>query len=419
MTQPDIIVIGGGAAGMMAAGQAAQTGSRVLLLEKMPLPGRKLGITGKGRCNLTNVADIRDFLDHFGASGRFLRQAFARFFNRELMDFFEDLGLKLVTERGGRVFPASGQAGDVLKVLRKWLQRSGVTVETSAPVEELVFNEGRIVGVICKGRELPCRAVVLATGGASYPATGSTGDGYRFAADAGHKIIAPRPALVPLETAGPAAGRMAKLNLRNINARLFVDGKKTAEAFGELVFAEFGVTGPVILTLSTLAVDALRGNRKVVLSLDLKPALDEQKLDRRLLRDLDARGKEPLDSLLRGLLPKAMVPVCLDLIGLPGDKIGATLNTKERKKLRHWIKDFRLEVTGHRPFAEAIVTAGGIDTREVDPRTMESRLVKGLYLAGELLDLQADTGGYNLQAAFSTGWLAGRCAALAAGECRT
>ena len=418
MTQPDIIVIGGGAAGMMAAGQAAQTGSRVLLLEKMPLPGRKLGITGKGRCNLTNVADIRDFLDHFGASGRFLRQAFARFFNRELMDFFEDLGLKLVTERGGRVFPASGQAGDVLKVLRKWLQRSGVIVETSAPVEELVFNEGRIVGVICKGRELPCRAVVLATGGASYPATGSTGDGYRFAADAGHKIIAPRPALVPLETAGPAAGRMAKLNLRNINARLFVDGKKTAEAFGELVFAEFGVTGPVILTLSALAVDALRDNRKVVLSLDLKPALDEQKLDRRLLRDLDARGKEPLDSLLRGLLPKAMVPVCLDLIGLPGDKIGATLNTKERKKLRHWIKDFRLEVTGHRPFAEAIVTAGGIDTREVDPRTMESRLVKGLYLAGELLDLQADTGGYNLQAAFSTGWLAGRCAALAAGGCR-
>jgi len=259
---------------------------------------------------------------------------------------------------------------------------------------------------------------VLATGGASYPATGSTGDGYRFAADAGHKIIAPRPALVPLETAGPAAGRMAKLNLRNINARLFVDGKKTAEAFGELVFAEFGVTGPVILTLSALAVDALRDNRKVVLSLDLKPALDEQKLDRRLLRDLDARGKEPLDSLLRGLLPKAMVPVCLDLIGLPGDKIGATLNTKERKKLRHWIKDFRLEVTGHRPFAEAIVTAGGIDTREVDPRTMESRLVKGLYLAGELLDLQADTGGYNLQAAFSTGWLAGRCAALAAGGCR-
>jgi hypothetical protein len=416
MTYPDIIVIGGGAAGMMAAGQAAQAGSRTLLLEKMPLPGRKLGITGKGRCNLTNVAEIREFIEHFGPSGRFLRQAFARFFNQELLAFFENLGLPLVTERGGRVFPASGQAGDVLKVLRKWLERSGVEIETSARVEALVVVDGRISAVVCHGRQIPCRAAVLATGGASYPATGSTGDGYTFAAAVGHSIIDTRPALVPLETAGPAAGSMAGLNLRNIRARLLIDGKKAAEDFGELVFTEFGVTGPVILTLSGLAVDALRNGRKVTLALDLKPALDEEKLDRRLLRDLEVRGKEPFDSLLRGLLPAQMVPVCLDLVELPAARLAATLTAKERRRLRQWIKDFRIEVTGFRPFAEAIVTAGGVDTREVDPQTMESRRVKGLYLAGELLDLQADTGGYNLQAAFSTGWLAGRCAARAVAE---
>jgi predicted Rossmann fold flavoprotein len=416
LTQPDIIVIGGGAAGLMAAGQAAQAGSRTLLLEKMPLPGRKLGITGKGRCNLTNSAEMREFIAHFGPSGRFLRQAFARFFNTELMDFFEDLGLKLVTERGGRVFPASGQAGDVLRALRRWLQECGVEVQTSAAVESLVMTDGRVTGVLCNGREIPCRAAILATGGASYPATGSTGDGYHFAATSGHHIIDIRPALVPLETADSVTGRMAELNLRNIKARLLVNGKKVAEDFGELVFSKSGVTGPIILTLSGLAVDALRSDHKVELSLDLKPALDEQKLDRRLLRDLDARGKEPIASLLRGLLPAVMVPVCLDLVDLPAERTAATLNAKERRKLGRWIKDFRLEISGHRPFSEAIVTAGGVDTKEVDPRTMESRLTGGLYLAGELLDLQAETGGYNLQAAFSTGWLAGRCAAQAVQE---
>jgi predicted Rossmann fold flavoprotein len=413
MLSPDLIVIGGGAAGMMAAGQAAQAGCRTLLLEKMPLPGRKLGITGKGRCNITNTAEVDEFIRHFGPSGCFLRQAFARFFNHELMDYFEGLGLPLVTERGGRVFPASGKAGDVLKVLQRWLRRSGVDMETSTVVERLVTVDGRISAVVCRGREIPCHAAVLATGGASYPATGSTGDGYKFAAAVGHRIVDIRPALVPLETAGPAAGRMAELNLRNIRARLFVDGKKASEGFGELVFTGFGVTGPVILTLSGLAVDALRNGREVDLSIDLKPALDEEKLDRRLLRDIDARGKEPLSSLLRGLLPRQMVPVCLDLVGLPPERSAATLTGKERRSLRRWIKDFRLEVTGFRPFAEAIITAGGVDTREVDPRTMESRRIKGLYLAGELLDLQADTGGYNLQAAFSTGWLAGRSAARA------
>ncbi len=413
MKTPDIIVIGGGAAGLMAAGQAAQAGSRVLLLEKMPQPGRKLGITGKGRCNLTNCCEVQDFVCRFGTSGRFLRQAFARFFNTELMAFFEELGVPLMTERGGRVFPAGGQATEVVKALQKWLRNAGVVLQTSAPVEALLLHDGRVTGVRCEGREIPCQCVVLATGGASYPATGSTGDGYRMAAAAGHRIVPVRPALVPLETRSPATGRMAQLNLRNIRVKLLVDGKKTAEDFGELAFTAFGVSGPTILTLSGQAVDALAAGRRVSLSLDLKPALDEEKLDRRLQRDLDARGRETLASLLRGLLPAPMVPVCLDLLRLPGDGSAATLKAKDRRRLGRWIKDFSLEISGHRPFSEAIVTAGGVDLEQVDPRTLQSRCVRGLYLAGELLDLQAETGGYNLQAAFSTGWLAGRSAALA------
>ncbi len=413
MKTPDIIVIGGGAAGLMAAGQAAQAGSRVLLLEKMPQPGRKLGITGKGRCNLTNCCEVQNFVCRFGTSGRFLRQAFARFFNTELMAFFEELGVPLMTERGGRVFPAGGQATEVVKALQKWLRNAGVVLQTSAPVEALLLHDGRVTGVRCEGREIPCQCVVLATGGASYPATGSTGDGYRMAAAAGHRIVPVRPALVPLETRSPATGRMAQLNLRNIRVKLLVDGKKTAEDFGELAFTAFGVSGPTILTLSGQAVDALAAGRRVSLSLDLKPALDEEKLDLRLQRDLDARGRETLASLLRGLLPAPMVPVCLDLLRLPGDGSAATLKAKDRRRLGRWIKDFSLEISGHRPFSEAIVTAGGVDLEQVDPRTLQSRCVRGLYLAGELLDLQAETGGYNLQAAFSTGWLAGRSAALA------
>ncbi|MBN2428960.1 MAG: NAD(P)/FAD-dependent oxidoreductase [Deltaproteobacteria bacterium] len=408
---PTIVIIGGGPAGLMAAGQAATMGARVLVLEKMDRPALKLGITGKGRCNITNIAEVREFINHFGKSGLFLRQAFSRFFNTDLMDFLENIGLKLVAERGGRVFPASGKALDVVGFLLKWAKNSGVQIRTASPVDGLLIKDGVVKGVVCKGENIYCHAVILSSGGASYAATGSTGDGYRLAETAGHRVIPIRPALVPLETAGNQAGRMADLNLRNINVKMLVDGKKRREAFGELVFADFGVTGPVILTLSGETVDLLQLGKKIELSIDLKPALDERKLDARLLRDLEARGKEPVNSILRGLIPREMVPVCLDSISLPSDRRGNSLSAEERKRLRYWLKDFRLEVTGHRPFAEAIITAGGVDTREVDPRTMESRKVKGLYFAGEVLDLQADTGGYNLQAAFSTGWLAGRSAA--------
>ncbi len=411
MTRRKVIVIGGGAAGLMAAGQAAEAGAETLLLEKMKRPGRKICITGKGRCNITNIAGISDFISHFGKTGNFLRQAFARFFNKELMEFLDELGLKQVKERGGRVFPASGKAPDVLKVLLKWLKQSGVTIKESSPVEELIIEGDRITGVVTLGRKIPCDAVILATGGASYPVTGSTGDGYRLAGTAGHQIIPIRPALVPLVTAGNIAGRMADLNLRNIKVRMLVNGKKYKEAFGELVFSKFGLTGPVILTLSGYAVDAIQNGNQVTFAIDLKPALDENKLEARLLRDFASRGNDDFASFLRGLMPREMVPICLELTNIPADRKVHSISTKERRRLRAWLKDFRLEVTGFRPFAEAIVTAGGIDTKEVDPRTMESRLVKGLFLAGELLDIQGDTGGYNLQAAFSTGWLAGRSAA--------
>jgi len=410
MDKQKIIVIGAGPAGLMAAGQAKLAGADSLLFEKMARPGRKLSITGKGRCNITNIADVADFIVRFGKTGTFLRQAFARFFNIDLMNFFTGLGLDLVTERGGRVFPESGKAQDVLAVLLKWIKDCGVEIRCSSPVDEILTSNGSVTGVSSRGKKILCNAVILITGGASYPVTGSTGDGYWLAKSLGHSVVPIRPALVPLETFGDVAQRMAGLNLRNINVRMLVNSKRHKQEFGEAVFTEFGLTGPVILKLSSEAVDAMRDGCKVIFSFDLKPALDDKKLDLRLIRDFESRCNEEISSVLRGLLPKEMVLVCLEFLKISPGKTAGSITAKERRQLRCWLKDFQIEITGHRPFSEAIITAGGIDTREVDPRTMESRLVKGLFIAGELLDIQADTGGYNLQAAFSTGWLAGRSA---------
>jgi predicted Rossmann fold flavoprotein len=411
MNAPRVVVIGGGPAGLMAAGQAAEAGADTLLLEKMKRTGLKLCITGKGRCNITNIAEVSDFISHFGKTGLFLRQAFARFFNTELIEFFHQRGLKLVTERGGRVFPASGKAPDVHRVLRQWTIKAGVRIVHSAPVDKMLTHHERLTGIVSQGREISCDAVILATGGASYPATGSTGDGYRLSQSAGHSVIPVRQALVPLETSGEAAKTMAGLNLHNVNTRMLINGRKKREHFGEVVFTDFGITGPSILTLSGDAVDSLNSGHHVVFSIDLKPALEEKKLDARLLRDIALQGIKPINSLLRGLIPREMVPVCLNCIEIPGERTACTISAKERRRLRTWLKDFRMEVTGCRPFSEAIITAGGVDTREIDPRTMESRRTKGLFFAGEVLNVQADTGGYNLQAAFSTGWLSGRSAA--------
>ena len=412
-----VIVIGGGAAGLMAAGQSAAQGADTLLLEKMRRPARKLRITGKGRCNLTNVAPRSEFLSHFAPNGNFLKPAFFQFFAPDLIAFFHDLGVRTVTERGGRVFPAGGQAQDVVDALVRWVEEMGVKLLTRSPVSSLIVNRGHISGVRVShpsgGRTYHADAVIVATGGASYPATGSTGDGYRLAEAVGHTIVPIRPALVPLETAGDVAPRLQGLTLRNVKLRAWAGGVKIAEEFGELLFTHFGVSGPTVLTISRRVVDALRGGQNVHLSIDLKPALDEQKLDARLRRELDTHGKKQYKTILRELLPRKLIPVCIEMTGIPPDKRGNQITAHERKRLRRWLKDFDLQVSGHRSWNEAIITAGGVSTREVDPHTMASRLVKGLFFAGEVLDIDADTGGYNLQAAFSTGWVAGRAAANA------
>lgn len=401
------IVIGGGAAGLLAAGRAAERGAEVILCEKMGQTGRKIGISGKGRCNLTNCADLNEFMAHFGKNGRFLRQCFQHFFSEDLIDFFKQRKLNLVTERGGRIFPESGRALDVVKVCNDWLTSERVDVRKTAPVTKIIVKNGQVEAVVCGGKNVHCENVVLATGGKSYPRTGSSGDGYKLAEALGHTILPPRPYLVPLVSPDPKVHSMAGLDLRNVQVRLYLDGKRKDQAFGELSFTGFGLTGPIILSLSGQIVDALDQGKKVQISLDLKPALESKKLDDRLIRDLVKRREESIDSILRGLLPRQMVPVCLASCGISPDTAAATFPGKVRKQLVQWLKDFRIEISGYKSFNEAIITAGGVSLKEVDPQTMESKLIKGLFIAGELLDLQADTGGYNMQAAFSTGWLAG------------
>jgi predicted Rossmann fold flavoprotein len=419
-----VVVVGGGAAGMMAAGQAASAGAPVLLLERTARLGTKLRITGKGRCNLTNTADLDDFLAHFafpdegGTSHLFLRNAFARFFAPDLVAFFEDLGVPTVEERGGRVFPASNDAHQVAEALARFAREQGAEIRLRSRVGRLLCDGGarrgaavRIQGVTLQdGQQVAASAVVVATGGASYPKTGSSGDGYRLAEQVGHSIVPVRPALVPLVIAGSEPRAMMGLSLRNVEVRLLLDGQEFARDFGEMLFTHFGVSGPIILTLSGPAVARL-GKGRLEMSINLKPALSPEKLDARLRRDLDRFGKRAYRNLLKGLLPLKMIDVVVARTGIPPDKPGHQITAEERGRLRELLHDFRLAIVGHRPLEEAIVTAGGVDTREIDPQTMASRSVEGLYFAGEVLDVQADTGGYNLQAAFSTGYVAGRAAA--------
>lgn len=406
-----IIIIGAGAAGLMAAGKAAEAGADVIVLEKKERPGRKLRISGKGRCNLTNTAPLKEFIGHFGANGKFLRQAFNQFFNDDLIEFFKKLGVPTEVERGGRVFPAENDARLVVDALTAWVKKSGAKIITRVSAQELLLDDNRIIGVKTE-RDTPADAVIIATGGKSYPATGSTGDGYAFAKTAGHSIISTRPALVPLEMTDHTAKDLQGLSLKNVRASVWYDNKKQADEFGEMLFTHFGLSGPIIISLSRLVVDALNENKKVTVSIDLKPALDEKKLDNRLLRDFADASNKQMSNILKGLLPAKLIPVCLDLNKLQADKPANQITADERKRLRMWLKNFKFEITGHRGYAEAIVTAGGVCLKEVNPRTMESKLVKNLYFCGEVLDIDGETGGFNLQAAFSTGWLAGISAAV-------
>ena len=407
MNEFDVIVVGAGPAGLMAAGRSAELGNKVLVLEKMERAGRKLLITGKGRCNVTNAAGIGEFINKVYPNGRFLRNAFSQFFSNEIIELLQKYNVELTLERGGRYFPASNKSEDILKALLKWVNELKVEVRCNHRVEKLLIEDNNIVGLKVNGKQLIARHVILATGGKSYPATGSTGDGYELAKQAGHSVVQARPALVPVETEGPLAKNLQGLNLKNVKAVVWVNDKKAGEDFGEMLFTHFGLSGPIILTLSRIIVDALQQKNKVEITIDLKPALDEQKLDKRLIRDLNEHGKKKVINIFRLWLPSSMVPVFIELLGLDPKKECHQVSSKERKLIRHLLKNLRFKVINHRPFKEAIITAGGIPTDEISPKTMESKLLKGLYFAGELIDVDAETGGYNLQIAYSTGWLAG------------
>ena len=406
----DIIVVGAGPAGLLAAGRAAELGAKVLILEKMYAPGRKLLITGKGRCNITNSAEISEFIKHVFPDGRFLRSAFSNYFSEDIIELLQKFGVESTLERGGRYFPASNKSLDILNALLDWINKLGVEIKCNQRVEKLLVENGKITGVKANGENFAAQKVILATGGKSYPGTGSTGDGYELARQAGHTIEKPIPALVPLETKGSMAQNLQGLNLKNVKAVIWVDGKKAGEDFGEMIFTHFGLSGPIILTLSRIAVAALQNNKKVEITIDLKPALDEQKLDARLIRDLNEQGKKLIGNIFKEWLPASMIPVFIEKLQINPEKECHQVTGNERKQIRNLMKNLCFEVSHNRSFKEAIITAGGIVTSEISPKTMESKLVKGLYFAGELIDLDAETGGYNLQIAYSTGWLAGNSA---------
>ena len=411
MSDCDVIIVGAGASGLLAAISACRSGQNVVAVEKNARAARKLMITGKGRCNVTNSDDIKDFMSNIYPEPRFLYPAFKSFFSSDILAMLDEAGVEVVLERGGRYFPASGKAVDVVDALVATARNAGAKFMFSASVTEIIVANGAVCGVKVRDergeKTLQADKIIVCTGGKSYPLTGSTGDGYDFAQKCGHTVTETLPALVPLVGKDDFFSRLSGLALKNISASLWVDGKKSHEEFGELEFTDFGVTGPVILTMSRWAVIALHENRKVHLSIDLKPALDEKKLDARILRDLDANGKAKLKALFREWLPMQMIPVFISLAKLDGEKLASQLFGDERRRIVALMKDFAFDIVGHRDFNEAIVTSGGVSVDEINQKTMESKLVKGLFFAGEVLDVDANTGGYNLQLAFSTGWLAG------------
>ncbi|HZJ79849.1 MAG TPA: NAD(P)/FAD-dependent oxidoreductase [Dysgonamonadaceae bacterium] len=407
MSNFDVIVIGAGPAGLLAAGRAAELGGKVLVLEKMKHEGRKLLITGKGRCNITNDAPISEFIKHVYPNGRFLRNAFSSFFSKDIIKLLEEHGVESTLERGGRYFPASNRSRDVLNALLQWVKNQNVEICCGYRVEELLVEENTVIGVKANGKKFLCNHVIMATGGKSYPATGSNGEGYELARRVGHSVVKARPALVPLETKGDLAQKLQGLNLKNVKATVWVNGKKRADDFGEMIFTHFGLSGPIILTLSREVVRELQDKNRVEVSIDLKPALDEQKLDTRLIRDLNEHGNKKLLNIFKLWLPASMISVFIELLNIDTEKECNQVSSKERKQILYLMKNLVFKISNYRSFKEAIITSGGINTKEISQKTMESKIVKGLYFAGEMIDMDAETGGYNLQIAYSTGWLAG------------
>lgn len=424
-----VLIVGGGAAGMMAAVSASDSGAEVCLIEKNEKLGKKLFITGKGRCNVTNAADMETLFANVCTNRKFLYSAFYDFDNQALMAWLNEAGCPLKTERGDRVFPVSDHSSDVIAAFRRELQKRKVRILLNTEVESLVIRElgdenakaqvKQITGVrLADGQALEADAVIVCTGGLSYPSTGSTGDGYRFAEAAGHKTTERSPSLVPFDVKEPWCKQLMGLSLRNVEARFVCGKKEVYRGFGELLFTHFGVSGPLILTASSFYGKKGDKNKEVIdndtmLYIDLKPAMDMEQLDRRLLRDFDENKNRQFKNALGGLFPVKLIPVMVQLSGIDPEKKVNEITREERKHFAVLIKNLPLTVTGTRSYAEAVITRGGVSVKEIDPSTMESKKVKGLFFAGEVLDLDALTGGFNLQIAWSTGHLAGsKCGAM-------
>ena len=403
-----VVVIGGGAAGLMAAVIAGREGAKVTLLEKMNYVGKKMGITGKGRCNITNACDMSDFIKNTPGNGKFLYGAYERFTNEDLLQLLHDAGLETKVERGGRVFPASDSALDVRNTFMKLMKHYGVDVHLEEPVKKLLVDDGVVTGVVTDRETYHADAVVIATGGKSYPATGSTGDGYILAAQVGHKITDIRPSLVPIVTEESWVKDLMGISLRNVELSVVAKNKVQAKMFGEMMFTHFGITGPIVLSLSHTVGKLMRKKNIGTIGLDinLKPALSPEILDKRLQKDFDLYSKKQLINGMKDLLPSRLIPLIIELAGIDLQKPINQISKEERQQIGYMLQHMPLTVKGLRPVEEAIVTAGGISLKEFNPKTMESKLVKGLYGAGEVLDIDAFTGGYNLQAAFSTGYVA-------------
>jgi predicted flavoprotein YhiN len=437
----DIIVVGGGAAGLMAAGRAAQMGAKILLLEKTDGCGKKILISGKTRCNLTNSAELKHFISMYGDNGRFLFSAFHIFFRPELLDFLNNHGLATKVERGGRIFPVSDNAHDVLRVFTKYLSENNVEIKLNTKVTGITTKNNAVCSVKTQNVNYYCKAVILASGGATWPATGSTGDGYKISSDLGHSIIKLKPALVPLIVREQnLAKSMQGVSLRNVRATAFlgdaasIDSTLTPDCtygrgekksprhpviesrFGEMLFTHFGLGGPIILLMSLAVVDALEKG-PVCLLIDLKPALSREQLHKRLQRDMDNFSKRKISGIMKEYLPAKMIDPFIELTGIDQEKLAHQITAVQRGKIVELLKALRFNIKSPLPLEKAIVTAGGVSLSQIDQRTMASRLITGLYFCGEVMDIDADTGGYNLQAAFSTGYSAGENAAQYVKRC--
>ncbi|MEJ8554931.1 BaiN/RdsA family NAD(P)/FAD-dependent oxidoreductase [Tepidibacter sp. Z1-5] len=406
MIDKKVVVIGGGAAGMIAAAIAGDRGLDVTLIEKNRVMGKKLLITGKGRCNITNDCDVEELIENVTVNGKFLYSAFYTFTNMDVIDLFNKLGVKTKVERGNRVFPVSDKSSDVVEALKKYMKQNNVKV-LKGEVDKVESNDGCIKNIVLKdGKSIMCDSVIVATGGASYPQTGSTGDGYKFARQNGHNINKIKPSLVPLETKEKWVKNLQGLTLRNISIKVLnKNNKKVYEDFGELNFNSYGISGPVVLSASCYIKDIDKNDYKVII--DLKPALSDEKLDNRIQRDFDKYSIKNFEEALKDLLPQKMIPTIIELTEIDPKKIVNQISKEERKKLIDTLKNMTLNIKNYRSIKDAIVTSGGVKVNEINPSTMESKLIKGLYFAGEVIDVDAYTGGFNLQIAFSTGYLAG------------